>query len=97
MIRAWKGAEPGDILTVRGIGGTAGGVHLHFDGMDELEPGATYLLFLRRVDWPTREGVDQDVLTPVAHGQGVFRQGPMELENAAALKIRSPEEILGAE
>jgi hypothetical protein len=97
VLRAWKGASPGDELTVRGIGGTADGVHLHFDGMDELRAGGTYLLFLQRVDWPTRDGFDKGVLTPVAHGQGVFSQGAQGLENAASTEITSLDQVVATE
>lgn len=86
-------AAPGDTLTVRGIGGFADGVRLHFDGMEELNSGSNYLLFLKRVDWPTREGSDQDLLTPVAHRQGVFLKGTDSLKNAASVEITSVDEI----
>ena|SRR5688572_19444420 len=85
VVKAWKGDLASARLTVRTIGGTADGVHLDFDGMKPFRTNGTYLLYLQSVDWPTRDGLDRGVLTPVGHGQGIFRETNGQFANGARL------------
>ncbi len=87
VLTSLRGAKVDEEIFVRGIGGTADRVHLDFHGMDELQDGQIYLLFLKRVDWPTKEGFDEGVLTPVGHGQGIFRWVDGGFENSLAIRI----------
>lgn len=71
IVRTVKGQYASATITVRGIGGTAGGVTMVYPESIDLEDGQRYLLYLKHVRWPTQEGSDS-VWAPLAAGQGVF-------------------------
>ncbi len=75
VIRAIRGTAESEVLSVRVAGGTVGDTDVHVEDEPAFAAGQDYLVFLERVQAPTQEGFD-DVISPVAQGQGVFAAMP---------------------
>ncbi len=69
--RTIKGHYASATITIRGIGGTAGGVTMVYPDSVDIEARQRYLLYLKRVEWPTRAGSEL-VWAPLGAGQGVL-------------------------
>lgn len=66
----FKGNSPKS-LTIRNIGGVAGGFAFEYDGLYDLATGGRYLVFLATERWPTQEGFET-ATGFVANGQGLW-------------------------
>lgn len=88
--RVLKGDAPSQ-LTIRNIGGTVDSVEFVLEGLRPLKAGSQYLVYLERVEAPTREGAEA-AISFVAQGQGLFELTDSGFVNSAGLNV-SPSDL----
>ncbi|MGH2966863.1 MAG: hypothetical protein ACRDMH_15970 [Solirubrobacterales bacterium] len=71
VLRVIRGEYAAPEIDVKSIGGDVGEVRMTFAESAALKPGQEYMLMLRRVTIPTREGAEEAWM-PIALGQGTF-------------------------
>lgn len=90
VLRVLKGDAPSQ-LTIRNIGGTVDRVEFVLEGLRPLRAGSQYLVYLERVETPTREGAES-AISFVAQGQGLFELTDSVFVNSAGLNV-SPSDL----
>jgi hypothetical protein len=90
VLRVLKGDTPSQ-LTIRNVGGTVGTVEFVLEGLRPLSAGSQYVVYLERVQAPTREGTES-AISFVAQGQGLFELTDSGFVNSAGLRL-GPSEL----
>lgn len=80
-----RGQAP-STLTIRNIGGTVGDTMYELEGLEPLEQGAQYLVFLKTFQTPTEEGTEA-ALSFVGQDQGVFMRSGDAFANDLGLSV----------
>ncbi len=81
VVRVIEGSLPGDMLVLRGLGGTIRDVEIRYEDAASFVIGEQYIAFLRQVDTPTRDGFER-AWTLVWQRHGLFREiSPGEWSN----------------
>lgn len=83
--RTLKGDPPAS-MTIRNIGGVAGGFRFEYEGLYDLETGQQYLVFLSTERWPTQEGWES-AIGFVLNGQGLFAPVDGGYRNSVDLRV----------
>lgn len=84
ILRIASGDLRATTVTVITPGGIVGEDQFVFEGWPDLQVGSEYMLVLRQVSIPTRDG-DVEAWTPLALGQGIFERKGNVFENQLAL------------
>jgi len=85
VVEALRGAAPA-MLTIRNLGGIDDGVEFNFNGLHDLEDGATYLVFLQSVETPLEHGTER-ALSFVGQGHGLFSSDGSVFVNSYGLSV----------
>ena len=85
VLQVIKGDLKGRVV-IRNIGGTVGDTRYEIEGLKALRQGATYLVYLKAFDTPTKEGSER-AISFVGQEQGIFELAGSEWTSHWGLTI----------
>ena len=85
VIQLIRGNVP-RMIKIRNIGGIVGNTEYELEGLEALEPGTQYLVFLRSFDTPTSDGFERAV-SFVGQNQGIFLASDAGFVSNVGLRI----------
>ena len=86
VVRVIRGELPSNSIVVRGLGGSADGVTVRFDGQVDWQVGKLVLLALQTRDTPLQGGTTESAWVVVANHQGAFLEAGSKWSNDAGVE-----------